>query len=66
MSSIQEMGKGGGVIMGLEDEHNEKRPIIQPAEVTQRLISVSGFYIMILQLLMIKNNSRILPIERFF
>jgi len=41
MSSIQELGKGGGVIMGLEEENNEERPIIQPAEVTQQLISVS-------------------------
>ena len=45
MSSVQELGKGGGVIMGLEEEHNEKRPIIQPAEVTHQLISVSGWYI---------------------
>ncbi len=46
MSSVQELGKGGGVIMGLEEEHNEKRPIIQPAEVTQQLISVSGWNIL--------------------
>ena len=55
MSSIQELGKGGGVIMGLEEENNEERPIIQPAEVTQQLISVSGFYI--LPLLMIKTTT---------